>query len=98
MFARVFAVLVVCAAITSAQADPASVTGAILACVRVDSDGAVTDAFVLKSSGDATLDGEMLSVIKSHHWDGSQPGWRPQRMTMKGEIPYDMPPSCKPEN
>jgi TonB family protein len=83
------------------------VRGAIVACVRIDDSGAVTDAFVLKSSGDPTIDAGMLAVIKKHDWGKKQLGetgpgetrnaWHPQRMTMKGAAPYDLPPSCAPQ-
>ncbi len=103
MIGRFIAALFAGIFITSVQADPAPIRAAIVACVKVNDDGVVTDAFILKSSGDPTIDEGMLSVIKSHHWDsgsagGAQNGWHPQRMTMKGETPYAMPETCGPEN
>ena len=49
---------------------------AAIACVKINDDGIVVGAFMIKSSGEANIDREMLDWTKQLHWGTLQPGDR----------------------
>lgn len=75
---------------------------AATACVKIADDGNVADAFLIDSTGDRTLDGEMVDWVKKLHWDPSKThdsgggSWFPMVLAFGNAQPPGAPSSCAP--
>jgi TonB family protein len=95
------------AAIPATAAEKAPVPTSLLnrsgiVCVKVSAKGTVKDAFVVRSTGDATADADMIQWIRTVAWPAAKPGnstrnsWQPVPVAMGAvEVP-PVPDSCAP--
>jgi hypothetical protein len=77
---------------------------AAVACVKTAPDGTVADAFLIESTGDRTLDGEMIAWVRKLRWDPSESAdsraenWFPMVLAFGNTQPPRAPPTCAPAN
>jgi hypothetical protein len=95
------------AAIPASAAEKAPVPTSLLnrsgvVCVKVSTKGAVKDAFVVQSTGDAAADADMIQWIRTVAWPKAKPDditrntWQPVPVAMgDAEVP-PVPDNCAP--
>lgn len=100
-----FVVATVAAAAAAQSLPPVSpdmLGKAAVACIQVADDGTVSDAFLIESTGDRVLDGEMVSWVKKLRWDpakssgGNRGDWFPMVLAFGQVTPPPAPSTCAP--